>query len=309
MALSPLSISASLTPSSKDKDKKKDSAVVLQLTKTKMCAFFERGKCSSETCRYAHSQDELRRAPNLQKTKLCKSFLQGRCRDGENCSFAHGEGDLRVTDGIYKTQMCNFYERGYCKKGDRCNHAHGDRDLRPAASPQKTPVKERGQECSLQTPDAPTPPKLDVGDRSPEPRKGRVALAELLPTQEETSVLSRATLAFALPAPLSWTSYQMSPTPYSQEPATPLRMLDPVDMLVDSGRREMLTPMSWSVSPQVPQLPWSPCGPPPGLTQADVCGDGEALGHSQEKDLVQSRASLDEAFQGFQSAVEEWRAQ
>eukprot|EP00933_Yihiella_yeosuensis_P025543 TRINITY_DN19804_c0_g1_i2.p1 TRINITY_DN19804_c0_g1~~TRINITY_DN19804_c0_g1_i2.p1 ORF type:complete len:585 (-),score=159.70 TRINITY_DN19804_c0_g1_i2:488-2242(-) len=110
-----------------------DTAVMLQLTKTKMCAFFERGKCSSETCRYAHSESELRLAPNLQKTKLCKAFLQGNC-SREDCFYAHGESDLRVTAGIYKTQMCNFFERGHCKKGDRCNHAHGSTDLRPPAS-------------------------------------------------------------------------------------------------------------------------------------------------------------------------------
>jgi len=99
-----------------------------------MCAFFERGKCSSDTCKYAHSADELKQAPNLQKTKLCKAFLQGKCKEAENCVFAHGEADLRVTQGIYKTQMCNFFQRGHCKKGDRCNHAHGDIDKRPTAS-------------------------------------------------------------------------------------------------------------------------------------------------------------------------------
>lgn len=53
----------------------RDNAVLLQLTKTKMCAFFERGKCASSTCRYAHTADELRRPPNLQKTKLCRKGL------------------------------------------------------------------------------------------------------------------------------------------------------------------------------------------------------------------------------------------
>merc|ERR1719382_2176110 len=89
----------------------RDNAVVLQLTKTKMCAFFERGKCASGNCKYAHSTDELRSPPNLQKTKLCRAFLQGACTSGENCPYAHGEDDLRVTAGIYKTQMCNFFER------------------------------------------------------------------------------------------------------------------------------------------------------------------------------------------------------
>jgi len=134
------------TPSkdrSAGKNAQRDTAVVLQLTKTKMCAFFERGKCASTTCKYAHSADEIRKPPNLQKTKLCKAFLQGNCQQGENCFFAHGEGDLRVTEGIYKTQICNFYEHGYCKKGERCNHAHGAADLRPARGLAKnsTPLK------------------------------------------------------------------------------------------------------------------------------------------------------------------------
>merc|ERR1719199_2459147 len=117
--------------------KVRDNAITMQLTKTKMCAFFERGKCASSNCRYAHSQSELRLPPNLQKTKLCRAFLAGECND-ENCFFAHGETDLRVTEGIYKTQICNFFERGYCKKGDRCNHAHGAQDLRPSSTPTAT---------------------------------------------------------------------------------------------------------------------------------------------------------------------------
>jgi len=124
----------------KNAAKLRDNAVTMQLSKTKMCAFFERGKCASANCRYAHSASELRLAPNMQKTKLCRAFLSGECND-ENCYFAHGETDLRVTEGIYKTQICNFFERGYCKKGDRCNHAHGLVDLRPAAPTAATPGK------------------------------------------------------------------------------------------------------------------------------------------------------------------------
>jgi len=124
----------------KEKNAKlRDNAVTMQLSKTKMCAFFERGKCASTNCRYAHSAAELRPPPNLQKTKLCRMFLAGGCND-ENCFFAHGESDLRVTEGIYKTQICNFFERGYCKKGDRCNHAHGANDLRPATPVATTPL-------------------------------------------------------------------------------------------------------------------------------------------------------------------------
>lgn len=115
-----------------------ENAVTQRLLKTKMCYFFERGKCASQTCRYAHSPDELRQQPNLQKTKLCKVFAEeGSCSNGANCVFAHGEVELRVTDGIYKTQMCHFFLRGRCLKGERCNHAHGPQDMRQP--PPKTP--------------------------------------------------------------------------------------------------------------------------------------------------------------------------
>lgn len=107
------------------------NAVTVRLMKTKMCFFFEKGKCQSMNCRYAHSASELRHQPNLHKTKMCRAFLlDGKCPDAASCSFAHSESELRVTDGIYKTQMCHFFERGRCLKGDRCNHAHGPDDLR-----------------------------------------------------------------------------------------------------------------------------------------------------------------------------------
>jgi len=111
-----------------------ENAVTARLLKTKMCHFFERGKCASATCRYAHSSSELRRAPDLQKTKLCKAYAEGHCSAGDDCVYAHGEVQLRVTDGIYKTQMCHFFERGRCLKGERCNHAHGPQDLREPKS-------------------------------------------------------------------------------------------------------------------------------------------------------------------------------
>ncbi|CAK8986547.1 unnamed protein product [Durusdinium trenchii] len=319
MTPSPLSVSSTTSsPTAKDKQQK-DSAVVLQLAKTKMCAFFERGKCASDTCRYAHSPSELRRPPNLQKTKLCKAFLQGKCRDGENCSFAHGESDLRVTAGIYKTQMCNFYERGYCKKGDRCNHAHGDLDLRPTWSPQKTPVREKGPAGVLETPDARTPPKVaPQGDAQQSPKKERLPLAELLTPEDSQvdmgpSVADLAALAFAPPpVPLSWTSYQLSPSTYAGEPMTPVvpRMLDPVDMLVDSDRRELMG--------LTPPMPW-PLAAPPGLAEVDLeprhlfaepstpgplPGPAVRVGGAGESDaLSQSLANLDTMLQGFAADV------
>jgi len=157
-----------------------ENAVTARLLKTKMCYFFERGKCASKTCRYAHSLNELRKQPNLQKTKLCKAFADGLCTRGDDCVFAHGEVQLRVTDGIYKTQMCHFFERGRCLKGERCNHAHGPEDLR-----RPPPREEDGTAGvpSLVSPVA-TPGKGDRNGASPLP------LADL--TQAMASIAAAA---------------------------------------------------------------------------------------------------------------------
>jgi len=46
--------------------------------KTKMCPHLQDGICSrGPSCNYAHSQNELRSAPNLKKTRLCQQFLSG----------------------------------------------------------------------------------------------------------------------------------------------------------------------------------------------------------------------------------------
>lgn len=110
-------------------DAKLNRLVAAQLTKTKLCAMFLRASCVDAECRFAHSLNELRSAPDLFKTAMCRAALRGECRD-EACKFAHSEQELRVTPSVYKTSLCNFFERGHCNKGDRCRHAHGVEELR-----------------------------------------------------------------------------------------------------------------------------------------------------------------------------------
>mmetsp|Transcript_59574 Transcript_59574/g.141754 ORF Transcript_59574/g.141754 Transcript_59574/m.141754 type:complete len:391 (+) Transcript_59574:121-1293(+) len=246
----------------KDKSKGKDSAVTKQLTKTKMCAFYLRGKCASQTCRYAHSFTELKAAPNLQKTKLCKAYMQGECSD-ENCTFAHGEGDLRVTEGIYKTQMCNFWERGYCKKGERCNHAHGLQDLRPMSAG-STPTSENSvcDTSNLRLQDGQTPLRerrnqlvlseiLDnARNLTPQPPTPIKAEQPLIvePIKSVTEILSQALSPPAVPAS-PWQHGLLghtlamgtpSPSPAMFGDAHQQWLPDPVDMLVGPERRQCL---------------------------------------------------------------------
>lgn len=143
MALSTTAAAAAAAAAAEANDAKLNRLVAAQLQKTKMCAIHQRGICRDPNCRFAHSPDELRSAPDLTKTAICRMFTRGQCRNS-TCKFAHGEQELRVTPSVYKTQLCNFHSRGHCKKGNRCRHAHGEDELRSflaqqaAASPSRT---------------------------------------------------------------------------------------------------------------------------------------------------------------------------
>ena len=67
-----------------------------QLSKTRRCSFFLEGRCKyTDGCTYAHSFDELRKAPEeLRKTKMCDLFMQGLCTDSK-CNFAHDHQEIR----------------------------------------------------------------------------------------------------------------------------------------------------------------------------------------------------------------------
>ena len=108
-----------------------------------MCPHLLEGQCTKgPSCSYAHSQEELREAPNLKKTRLCQLFMignylekiqvefLGKCNRGNMCSFAHGEEELRATPEFFKTSICNGYLKGNCRSGDHCRYAHGKDELR-----------------------------------------------------------------------------------------------------------------------------------------------------------------------------------
>lgn len=79
-----------------------------QLYKTKMCAFYNVGKCTrGSLCAFAHSVQELRPLPDLRFTRLCELTKRGDiCRD-VNCTFAHSLNDLRTTE-IPPTPLSEF---------------------------------------------------------------------------------------------------------------------------------------------------------------------------------------------------------
>jgi hypothetical protein len=80
--------------------------------KTKICPYFLQGNClKGNKCSFAHTNEELRKAPNLQKTKLCHNFMLGKCQKS-NCPFAHGDKELKATPDFYKTSICTLFKQG-----------------------------------------------------------------------------------------------------------------------------------------------------------------------------------------------------
>lgn len=91
--------------------------------KTRVCPRLSSGACHlGSKCNFAHSVEELRPPPNLDKTKLCPSVLQpgtvcpAEAR-GEICRFAHSKVEIRHTSNMFKTNMCLKWIRGKCKVG------------------------------------------------------------------------------------------------------------------------------------------------------------------------------------------------
>lgn len=65
----------------------------------------------------------------LYKTRMCTHFLMQRC-SRQNCKFAHSEAELRAAPDWRKTTMCHFMtDRGYCRYAD-CHFAHSEAELR-----------------------------------------------------------------------------------------------------------------------------------------------------------------------------------
>lgn len=92
------------------------------LLKTKMCRLEKEGRCHyGEKCFYAHSEIELRDAPNLVKTSICKGSQDGSCALGHHCTFAHSTKELRECS---KRIPCKWFLEGYCSHGTSCRFLH-----------------------------------------------------------------------------------------------------------------------------------------------------------------------------------------
>eukprot|EP00746_Dinoflagellata_sp_MGD_P088595 gnl/MRDRNA2_/MRDRNA2_35040_c0_seq1.p1 gnl/MRDRNA2_/MRDRNA2_35040_c0~~gnl/MRDRNA2_/MRDRNA2_35040_c0_seq1.p1 ORF type:complete len:381 (+),score=51.33 gnl/MRDRNA2_/MRDRNA2_35040_c0_seq1:91-1233(+) len=115
------------------------------LWKTKMCRYETYGVCCrGDTCRFAHTEAELRQAPDFSKIAICPRVLHGDICDEPKCPYAHRADELRKPSGILKTKICRFWvQMGSCALGSRCRFAHGDCELgktSPKTSTSGSPV-------------------------------------------------------------------------------------------------------------------------------------------------------------------------
>uniref|UniRef100_A0A0G4I2T2 C3H1-type domain-containing protein n=1 Tax=Chromera velia CCMP2878 TaxID=1169474 RepID=A0A0G4I2T2_9ALVE len=77
------------------------------LFKTELCRHFLADKCGlGDSCRYAHSLQDLRAKPDLRFTSLCYSVVKGeKCTRGPDCSYAHSLDELKSARSRASTRM------------------------------------------------------------------------------------------------------------------------------------------------------------------------------------------------------------
>ena len=77
------------------------STIDSRLFRTALCRLFQGGTCNRRVCNFAHGEEELRKKPDLTKTRMCHFVIdRGSCRDA-NCRFAHDQSELRDSNGTW----------------------------------------------------------------------------------------------------------------------------------------------------------------------------------------------------------------
>jgi len=95
-----------------------------QFKKSQLCHYHSAGKCKSGTaCPFAHDASELTQAPDLTKTSMCKAFIAGNCdNSSDECKFAHGEEDLRTTPLFEVRSLGKQIQKNTPDLGTPCIH-------------------------------------------------------------------------------------------------------------------------------------------------------------------------------------------
>lgn len=105
--------------------------------------------------------------PKLRKTKICSFFQEGRCRRADKCGFAHGDAELELPPDLSKTSICLAWKEGSCPLSAlNCRFAHGKHDLR--VFPQRKQNYKSNDDSAVIAPVLPCPPGLQPRTSPPE---------------------------------------------------------------------------------------------------------------------------------------------
>lgn len=98
-AVPPLPWTQEIVPLPVDASEKQNGSLRERLYKTKMCSFYEAGKCRfNALCKFAHCKDELQPTPDFSRTRPCPTQARlGFCSDLD-CRFAHSSDEWRDLD-------------------------------------------------------------------------------------------------------------------------------------------------------------------------------------------------------------------
>lgn len=137
-------------------------------------------------------QDPAAIRSKLRKTKLCSFFQEGRCRRGDDCAYAHAVAELEAPPDLTKTLMCVAWKSGTCPNtAANCRYAHGKSDLRvipPTKSKQDGSTPLLARPPGLQPPITPaTSTACENAAPPPVWPSGRLPMKVVSPTQEEKS--------------------------------------------------------------------------------------------------------------------------
>mmetsp|Transcript_58959 Transcript_58959/g.121897 ORF Transcript_58959/g.121897 Transcript_58959/m.121897 type:complete len:420 (+) Transcript_58959:13-1272(+) len=102
------------------------------------------GPCSNSAPSGSSQDPESPRRSGRDKTLICKFWLKNRC-DRSNCKYAHGEEEKRRA---CKAIMCLFEASGGCRLGAECLYAHSWERL-PREVEEKSRGEESGDESEV----------------------------------------------------------------------------------------------------------------------------------------------------------------
>lgn len=102
--------------------------------KTKMCTFFEQGKCTKgDSCTFAHDPSELTGGKGKGGGGSFAPGGPGKAGPGKGGKGGGapkgGKGNGPSGGGGFKTKMCTFFEKGKCTRGAACTFAHDPSEL------------------------------------------------------------------------------------------------------------------------------------------------------------------------------------